>query len=102
MTACGAKTETNGAAMSTEIINTETGLDTEQTTDAVIFTDDLLLREDIVNLGSSMELDLEHLIACEPDLILASCGTDRNLKLEASFFTKINQIGTLKTPVIIS
>lgn len=46
---------------------------------------DLPLREDIVNLGSSKELNLEQLIACEPDLILASCGTDRNMELEASF-----------------
>lgn len=46
---------------------------------------DLPLREDIVNLGAAKELNLEQLIACEPDLVLASCGTDRNLELEASF-----------------
>lgn len=43
---------------------------------------DLPLSEDVVNLGQSKHLDLEQLIACEPDLILASCGTDRNLELE--------------------
>ena len=46
---------------------------------------DLPLREDVVHLGSAKALDLEQLIACEPDLILASCGTDRDLELEASF-----------------
>lgn len=55
------------------------------TTNATWTYFDLPLREDIVNLGSSKELNLEQLIACEPDLILASCGTDRNLELEASF-----------------
>lgn len=46
---------------------------------------DLPLREDIVNLGASKALNLEQLIACEPDLILASCGTDRNVELEEAF-----------------
>ena len=46
---------------------------------------DLPLREDTVNLGASKELNLEQLIACEPDLILASCGTDRNVELETVF-----------------
>ena len=55
------------------------------TTNATWTYFDLPLREDIVNLGASKELNLEQLIACEPDLILASCGTDRDLELEASF-----------------
>ncbi len=46
---------------------------------------DLPLREDVVNLGGTKELNLEQLIACEPDLVLASCGTDRNTELEAAF-----------------
>lgn len=46
---------------------------------------DLPLREDVVNLGATKELNLEQLIACEPDLVLASCGTDRNMELEATF-----------------
>lgn len=45
---------------------------------------DLPLREDVVNLGATKELNVEQLIACEPDLILASAGTDRNVELEAS------------------
>jgi len=55
------------------------------TTNATWTYFDLPLREDIVNLGASKELNLEQLIACEPDLVLASCGTDRNVELEASF-----------------
>ena len=43
---------------------------------------DLGLGEDVVNLGGSKTLDLEGLVACDPDLILASCGTDRNMELE--------------------
>lgn len=46
---------------------------------------DLPLREDVVNLGGTKELNLEQLIACEPDLVLASCGTDRNVELESTF-----------------
>ena len=46
---------------------------------------DLPLREDVVNLGPTKELNLEQLIACEPDLVLASCGTDRNVDLESTF-----------------
>lgn len=44
----------------------------------------LPLKEDVVNLGSSKELNLEELVACEPDFVLASCGTERNLELEQS------------------
>ncbi|MBD5456272.1 MAG: ABC transporter substrate-binding protein [Lachnospiraceae bacterium] len=46
---------------------------------------DLPLREDIVNLGAAKELNLEELIACDPDFVLASCGTDRNAELESAF-----------------
>lgn len=43
---------------------------------------DLPLKEDVVDLGDSKNLNLEQLIACEPDLILASCGTDSSPELE--------------------
>lgn len=52
------------------------------TTDATWKYFDLPLHENVVNLGPSKELNLEQLIACEPDLVLASCGTDRNVELE--------------------
>ena len=55
------------------------------TTNATWTYYDLPLREDIVNLGGSKELSVEQLIACEPDFILASCGTDRNVELETVF-----------------
>lgn len=55
------------------------------TTNATWTYFDLPLREDVVNLGAAKELNLEALIACEPDFILASCGTDRNVELEATF-----------------
>lgn len=55
------------------------------TTNATWTYFDLPLKEDVINLGSSSELNLEQLIACEPDLILASCGTDRNMELESAF-----------------
>ncbi len=55
------------------------------TTNATWTYFDLPLRADIVNLGASKQLNLEQIIACEPDLILASCGTDRNVELEAAF-----------------
>jgi len=62
------------------------GIDTlVATTNATWTYFDLPLREDIVNLGSSKQLNLEQIIACEPDLILASCGTDRNVELESAF-----------------
>lgn len=54
-------------------------------TDATWRYFDLPLRDDVVNLGNTKELDVERLLACEPDLILASGGTDRNVELEASF-----------------
>ena len=52
------------------------------TTNATWTYFDLPLREDIVNLGSSKELNQEQLLACEPDFVIASCGTDRNVELE--------------------
>ncbi|MDD6502211.1 MAG: ABC transporter substrate-binding protein, partial [Oscillospiraceae bacterium] len=52
------------------------------TTNATWTYFDLPMGEDVVNLGASKELNVEQLIACEPDLILASCGTDRNVELE--------------------
>ena len=55
------------------------------TTNATWTYFDLPLREDIVNLGATKELNLEELIACNPDFILASCGTDRNRELESVF-----------------
>ncbi len=54
------------------------------TTDATWLYFDLPLDEDVVNLGSSKNLNLEQLIACEPDLVLASGGTDRNVELETT------------------
>lgn len=46
---------------------------------------DLPLKEDVVDLGSTKELNMEQLIASEPDFVLASCGTDRNVELEKTF-----------------
>lgn len=43
---------------------------------------DLPLQEDVVNLGATKELSLEQLVACEPDLVLASCNTDSQVELE--------------------
>ena len=51
-------------------------------TNAVWTYYDLPLREDVVNLGSAKALNLEALIDCRPELVLASCGTDRNVELE--------------------
>lgn len=55
------------------------------TTNATWTYFDLPLRENVVNLGAAKELNMERLIACEPDLVLASCGTDRNMELESAF-----------------
>ena len=54
-------------------------------TNAVWTYYDLPLREDVVNLGSAKQLNREELIACQPGLVLASCGTDRNVELEETF-----------------
>lgn len=55
------------------------------TTNATWTYFDLPLREDIVNLGAAKALNMEKLIACNPDFVLASCGTDRNMELESAF-----------------
>lgn len=55
------------------------------TTNATWTYFDLPLREDIVNLGAAKNLNMEKLIACNPDFVLASCGTDRNMELESAF-----------------
>ena len=54
-------------------------------TDATWTYYNLPLRDDVVHLGAAKELNLEQLLACEPDLVLASCGTDRNIALEETF-----------------
>lgn len=54
------------------------------TTNATWTYFDLPLREDVVNLGATKELNLEQLIACQPDFVLASCGTDGNVELESA------------------
>lgn len=54
-------------------------------TNAVWTYYDLPLREDVVNLGTAKNLNLEELIACQPELVLASCGTDRDVELEETF-----------------
>lgn len=46
---------------------------------------DLPLREDVADLGGTKALNLEALIGCQPELVLASCGTDRNVELEETF-----------------
>lgn len=55
------------------------------TTNATWTYFDLPLNEDVVNLGGTKEINMEELIACEPDFILASCGTDRNVEMEETF-----------------
>ena len=55
------------------------------TTNATWTYFDLDLNEDVVNLGATKELNIEQLMACEPDFILASAGTDRNVEMEAMF-----------------
>lgn len=52
------------------------------TTNATWTYFDLPLKADVVNLGASKQIDVEQLIACAPDLVLASCGTERNVELE--------------------
>ena len=46
---------------------------------------DLPLKVDVVNLGGTKELDLEQLIACEPDFIIASCNTAAQVDLQDTF-----------------
>ena len=40
------------------------------------------LGEDVVNLGSIIEPDIEKLLAAEPDFVIASTNTDSNLEME--------------------
>lgn len=46
---------------------------------------DNLPLEGVINIGSSKDLNLELLIASEPDFILASCNTALDLELEPTF-----------------
>ena len=46
---------------------------------------DLPLSEDVVNLGGTKELNLEQLIACQPDFVIASCNTDSQVELKDTF-----------------
>lgn len=43
---------------------------------------DLDLGEDVVNIGSHVEPDVEQLLAAEPDFVIASANTDADLELE--------------------
>ena len=45
---------------------------------------DLNLRDDVANLGSLMEPNLEELIAAQPDLVIASSNTTSNVELLSS------------------
>ena len=46
---------------------------------------DIPMKDDVVNLGKSKELNLEQLLACEPDFVLASCNTAENVELVQAF-----------------
>lgn len=46
---------------------------------------DLGLDESVVNLGKTTEISLELLLAAEPDLIVASSNTDRDMELMPTF-----------------
>ena len=48
-------------------------------TDATWRYFDLPLKDDVVNLGGTKDLDLEQLLSCQPDLVLASGGTEDEL-----------------------
>lgn len=62
------------------------GTDTIMATAADTWTYfDIPLEDDVVNLGATKELNLEQLIACQPDLILASCNTAGNVALQDTF-----------------
>lgn len=43
---------------------------------------DLNLGEDVVNIGSHLEPDIEKIIAAEPDLVIASANTEADLDME--------------------
>ncbi len=46
---------------------------------------DLELSEEVVNLGATKELNLELLLASEPDFVIASCNTGTNVELLDTF-----------------
>lgn len=46
---------------------------------------DLPLNDDVVNLGATKKLNLEQLLASEPDFILASCNTSSHVALQPTF-----------------
>jgi len=46
---------------------------------------DLPLREDVINLGATKELDVEKLLSCDPDFVIASGNTALNVELEPTF-----------------
>ena len=54
-------------------------------TDSTWLYFDLPLNDDVVNLGGAKQLNLETLIDCRPDLILASCGSDGTVELADTF-----------------
>ena len=99
-----AETEQTGAVTFTDALGREVTVDHPQRVAALIgsFTDvwqlaggdvvaaandsweslNLDLGEDVVNLGSILEPDVEQLIAANPDFVLASSNTDGDLALE--------------------
>lgn len=46
---------------------------------------DLNLGEDVINIGSHVEPDIEKIIAAKPDLVIASANTDADMDLEKIF-----------------
>ncbi|MDE7478972.1 MAG: ABC transporter substrate-binding protein, partial [Lachnospiraceae bacterium] len=46
---------------------------------------DLDLGEDVVNIGSHVEPDIEQIIAAKPDLVIASANTDADMDMEKIF-----------------
>jgi len=46
---------------------------------------DLNLGEDVVNIGSHLEPDIEKIIAAKPDLVIASANTDADMDMEKTF-----------------
>lgn len=43
---------------------------------------DLYLGEDVINIGSHLEPDIEKIIAAKPDLVIASANTDADMDME--------------------
>ena len=46
---------------------------------------DLPLADDVINLGATKDPSLEKLLLAEPELVIASCSTARNVELEPAF-----------------